>query len=587
MVSLEGAGSRPEISYVKQWKLRETEDGPVQELARRSLLATPLVRALILRGVSATGEVDRFLNPRLSDVADPFVLPAMRTAVARIWQALKAGESIVVYGDYDVDGVTSAALMSHVLTRLGGKVSRFLPSRSEEGYGLNAETVERCVSLYHPGLIVTTDCGSGAHEAARAAAKAGVDIVVTDHHEVGTEGAAPVVAVVNPKLGPDLPSRCLSGVGVAFKVCHALLKTGRDQKQTAAFAVDLREVLDLVALGTVSDMVPMIHENRILVRHGLIQLNRRERLGLRVLSEVAGATGELGTYHVGFVLGPRMNAAGRMGKADEALELLLTQESDKALELARFLDAANQDRKQVESEIMDEAVRRIDAYYDPALHFGIVVGDVGWHVGVVGIVASRLVSKYGRPAIVVGFDEQGVGRGSCRSVEGFDLLGGLKECSRYLSRHGGHEMAAGLEVQHGVFEEFQKAFHAVCEAGLKGRDLRRSLELDSWVSLAEVLDPGFMEVTTRMGPFGERNREPVWGLKSVQLVGAPKVLKGGHLKLRVGLGSDVCEVIGFKMAERLPEWQEGPMDLAFNLRTNTYMNRTTPQLNLLDFRNGS
>ncbi|MEI6166310.1 MAG: single-stranded-DNA-specific exonuclease RecJ [bacterium] len=551
------------------------------------MLAPPLARALLLRGVSTAGDVDRFLNPRLSDVVDPFVLPAMEPAVARIWQALKAKESIVVYGDYDVDGVTSAALMSHVLTRLGGKVSRFLPSRTEEGYGLNAETVARCISAYHPGLIITTDCGSGAHEAAATAAKAGVDIVVTDHHEVGAGGPAQVVAVVNPKLGSDPQARCLSGVGVAFKVCHALLKAGRDQKKKEAFAVDLREVLDLVALGTVSDMVPMIHENRILVRHGLTQLNRRERLGLRVLSEVAGATGELGTYHVGFVLGPRMNAAGRMGKADEALELLLTEDPDKALELARFLDSANQDRKQVESDIMEEAVRRIDTYFDPATHFGIVVGDVGWHVGVVGIVASRLVSKYGRPAIVVGFDEHGLGRGSCRSIEGFDLLGGLTLCSQYLSRHGGHEMAAGLEVQQSVFEPFQKAFHAVCEAGLKGRDLRRTLELDSWVSMAEVLDPAFMDVTTRMGPFGEINREPVWGLNNVQLVGAPKVLKGAHLKLRVGLGSDVCDVIGFKMADRLSELQEGPLDLAFNLRTNTYMNRTTPQLNLLDLRSGT
>jgi single-stranded-DNA-specific exonuclease len=572
---------------VKNWRLRETEDGPVQELARRSLLPAPLARALLLRGVSAAGDVERFLNPRLSDVVDPFTLPAMDAAVVRIWKAIKAGETMVVYGDYDVDGVTSAALMSHVLTRLGGKVFRFLPSRTEEGYGLNAETVARCISAFNPSLIVTTDCGSGSHEAAAAASKAGVDIVVTDHHEVGMGGPAPVVAVVNPKLGSDLQARCLSGVGVAFKVCHALLKKGRDQKQKCAMALDLREFLDLVALGTVSDMVPMIYENRILVRHGLAQLNRRERLGLRILSEVAGATGELGTYHVGFVLGPRMNAAGRMGKADVALELLLTEDPAKARELAVFLDSANQDRKQVESEIMEEAVRRIEANYDPNLHFGIVVGDIGWHVGVVGIVASRLVSKYGRPAIVVGFDENGVGRGSCRSIEGFDLLGGLNVCSEYLSRHGGHEMAAGLELQHGVFESFQKAFYTVCEKGLKGRDLRRTLALDSWVSLAEVLDPGFLDVTTRMGPYGESNAEPVWGLKSVQIVGAPRILKESHLKMRVGVGHDVCDAIGFKMADQLKDLPDGPVDLAFNLRTNTYMNRTTLQLNLLDIRSGT
>lgn len=566
------------------WKLREIDDGPVQELARLSLLPLPLARALLLRGISTAAGVDRFLNPRLSDIVDPFALPAMAEAVDRIWAALTAQESIVVYGDYDVDGVTSAALMSHVLERLGGRVHRFLPSRMEEGYGLNAGTVERCVTAFKPGLIVTTDCGSGAHEAAAAAARAGVDIVVTDHHEVGARGPAPVAALVNPKLGADPLARYLSGVGVAFKVCYALLKKGRERNHKQAMALDLREVLDLVALGTVSDMVPMLHENRILVRHGLVQLNRRERLGLRTLAEVARATGELGTYHVGFVLGPRMNAAGRMGKADAALELLLTGDPGRALELAHFLDAANLDRKQVESDIMEEAVRRIDATFDPATHFGIVVGEVGWHVGVVGIVASRLVGKYGRPAIVVGFDENGMGRGSCRSIEGFDLLGGLQECAEHLNRHGGHEMAAGLEIQRSAFEAFQKAFAEVCAQGLSGRDLRRPLELDGWLSLAEAVDPRFLDLTTRMGPFGEGNAEPVWGMKSVQLVGPPKVLKDAHLKFRVGLGRDECEVIGFKLADRLAELEAGSVDLLFNLRVNTYMNRTSPQLNLLDFR---
>lgn len=569
------------------WKLREIDDGPVAELARLSLLPLPLARALVLRGVSTAAGVDRFLNPRLSDIADPFTLPAMAEAVERIWAALKAKESIVVYGDYDVDGVTSAALMSHVLERLGGRVHRFLPSRMEEGYGLNVETVERCVDAFKPGLIVTTDCGSGSHEAAAAAARVGVDIVVTDHHEVGARGPAPVAALVNPKLGCDPQARCLSGVGVAFKVCYALLKQGRERNQKRAIALDLREVLDLVALGTVSDMVPMLHENRILVRHGLAQLNRRERVGLRTLAEVARATGELGTYHVGFVLGPRMNAAGRMGKADAALELLLTEDPGRALELAHFLDAANLDRKQVESDIMEEAVRRIDATFDPTSHFGIVVGEVGWHVGVVGIVASRLVGKYGRPAIVVGFDENGVGRGSCRSIEGFDLLGGLQGCAGLLNRHGGHEMAAGLEIQHSAFEAFQKAFAEVCAQGLRGRDLRRPLEMDGWLSLAEAVDPRFLDLATRMGPFGESNAEPVWGMKSVQLVGPPKVLKDAHLKFRVGLGHDECDVIGFKLAERLAELEEGPVDLLFNLRANTYMNRTAPQLNLLDFRRGT
>ncbi|MEI6563566.1 MAG: single-stranded-DNA-specific exonuclease RecJ [bacterium] len=568
---------------MKQWKLAAIDDGPAQKLARRAFIPLPLACALMARGVSDDAEIDRFLNPRLSDIGDPFTLPDMAPAVERIWKAIRSDEAIVVYGDYDVDGVTSAALMSLVLSRLGARVFRYLPNRMEEGYGLGVETVERCISTFTPGLIVTTDCGSASHEAVKAARAAGVDVVVTDHHEVPGE-AAPAVAVVNPKLGLDPQTRCLAGVGVAFKVCHALLKHGRDRKQKTALDLDLRGVLDLVALGTVSDMVPMIHENRILVRHGLAQLNRRERLGLRVLSEIAGATGELGTYHVGFVLGPRMNAAGRLGKADDALELIMTDNPTKARELASVLDLANKDRKQIEGEIMDDAFRRIDAFFDPEIHFGIVVGAVGWHVGVIGIVASRLVHRYGRPAIVVGFDDAGIGRGSCRSIEGFDLLGGLKACSEYLTRYGGHEMAAGLEIKTEAFDRFQKAFQDACATGLKGRDLRTTLELESWVSLAEVLDPAFMDGVTRMAPFGVGNTEPVWGLKNIQIIGSPRILKDAHLKLRVGVGADVCDAIGFKMADRLAETESGRLDLAFNLRANTYMNRTSPQLNLIDFR---
>ena len=507
----------------------------------------------------------------------------MDAAVTRIWEAIRGKSPIVVYGDYDVDGVTSAALMSLVLTRLGARVTRYLPSRMEEGYGLNPEAVARCIEGDKPGLIVTTDCGSGAHEAVAAAQAAGVDVVVTDHHELSGSAVA-AVAVVNPKLGDDPSARLLAGVGVAFKVCHALLKRGREKRWKAAESVDLREMLDLVALGTVADVVPLMHENRILVRHGLAQMNRRERIGLAALADVAGSSGELGTYHVGYVLGPRMNAAGRMGNAGDALELLLTGDAGQARELAVRLDAANQERRKIEADMMQAAIRRIDASHDPSSHFGIVVGEVGWHVGVLGIVASRLVNRYGLPAVVVGFDENGQGRGSCRSIEGFDLLAGLKSCDAHLDRYGGHEMAAGLEITRERFGGFQESFLKACEGRLRGRELDKALRIDGWVTLPEVLDKPFMDITRRMGPFGEGNREPVWACRHVQVIGSPRQVGDKHLKFRVGSGPDSCEAIGFNMADRLAEFPEGPLDIAFNLRTNTYLGRTSPQLHLEDFR---
>jgi single-stranded-DNA-specific exonuclease len=565
---------------VKRWRVTEGLDEAAGELVRHSGFLKPLARALVARGVRGPAEADRFLKPRLSALSDPFSLPGMDLAVDRLWRAIRNREPVVVYGDYDVDGVTSAALMMLVLGRLGAQVTPCLPNRIEEGYGLSLEALDRCIREAAPRLIVTTDCGSSSACAIALAREKGIDVVVTDHHEI-VGAPAEAFAVVNPKLGDDVSARMLAGVGVAFKVCHALLKAGRDKGEEAAMAVDLRDYLDLVALGTIADVVPLLQENRILTRHGLVRLNSTDRVGLRALADVAGVSGEMGPYHVGFMLGPRMNAAGRMGKADAALELLLTEHESKARDLAADLDASNRERKRIESEITEAAMARIDAGFDPALHFGVVVGETGWHVGVVGIVASRLAARYGRPAVVVGFDADGVGRGSCRSVPGFDLILGLKSCETHLSRYGGHEMAAGLEVARNDFAGFREAFQRACKAALEGRDPASTMDLDDWVSVGEVSDPRFLETLAQMGPFGEGNPEPVWGLRGVRTIGVPRVLKERHLKMLIGVGSWQCEAIGFGMGERpIPE---GELDLAFTLRENVYMGRTSLQLQLRDF----
>ena len=565
---------------MKRWRVIAEEDrsndaGGFPGIPQR------LVRSLIWRGVHTAGDLDRYLRPRLSDLSDPFLLPGMTDAVARIWRGIQQGESILIYGDYDVDGITSAALMVEVLSALGARVACYLPSRLEEGYGLGVQAVQRCIERYRPSLIITTDCGTGSVDAVGVARDVGVDVVVTDHHEVSGP-VAPAVAIVNPKLGACAAGQDLAGVGVAFKVCHALLKAGRDQGLSAVSGVDLRAHLDLVALGTIADVVPLRGENRILTAHGLARLNRKDRKGIAILGEVAGGLGELGTYHVAFVLGPRLNAAGRLGTADAALELLLTREDERARVLSEVLESLNRDRKQIEKAIIEQIEAGNGGAFQPVTQPCIVVGGQGWHLGVIGVVASRLSTRYGRPTIVIGFDEKGVGRGSCRSVEGFDLLQGLKQCESLVRRYGGHAMAAGMEIQRGNLESFQEAFHRLCAGALQGKDLTPALCLEDWVALGEVQETEFLGVLERMAPFGEGNPEPVWGMRGVRVSGAPRMVGTGHLKMTIISGSRSCEAIGFHMASR--EVPQGAMDIAFTVRRNHFMGRSTVQLQLQDFR---
>jgi single-stranded-DNA-specific exonuclease len=497
---------------------------------------------LASRGITDPSDAERFLTPRLSDLADPFLLPQMDAAVQRIWRAIEGGASIAVYGDYDVDGITSTALMVQVLESLGAEVKSFLPLRMDEGYGLTPEGLQRCLESLKPSLILTVDCGTGSVAAVEQAKAAGVDIVVTDHHAVARGEVAPALAVVNPKLG-DERFHMLAGVGVAFKLCHALTKHGRSGAHRAAGDLDLRGHLDLVALGTITDIVPLVGENRILARHGLAQLNKTENRGLKTLIDVAGITQRIDTYEVGFRLGPRLNAAGRLGDALEALELLLTKDATRAMEVAQRLDASNRDRQAVEAAILQEVLREMDQQFDPGQHFGLVVGRKGWHTGVIGIVASRLVQRYNRPSIVIGFDEDGTGKGSCRSIDGFDLVGGLSQCAQHLVKFGGHTMAAGLEIERANLEPFQEAFNAAAAGALRGTDLRPVQAIDSWVGLGDV-DDRLFETSSGCGPLATNTRRRS-GRRRVCACSAGRASSGRSI-------SRCCWLRAARNAKRLP-----------------------------------
>jgi len=562
------------------WKLTSVDDHSVQEVAEQYSLPLSLARLLTARGFTDLDQLQAFLNPRLAELSDPFLLPGMQVAVERIWNAIDAKETITVFGDYDVDGVTSAALLTRLLTALGGNVKPFIPDRLDEGYGLSPDALNRCVEECHSSLIVTVDCGVNSVESVAAAGSLGIDVVVTDHHQPADE-IADALALINPKLGKHGELEILAGVGVAFKLAHALLKAGRDSGKEIASTVELRDYLDFVALGTVADIVPLLDENRILVRHGLAQLHKTRWAGMAALKTVAGLTGEPETWHLGFQLGPRINAAGRIGQPMQALQLLTTDDTQEALRIAALLDKTNRERQDMEKSIADEAMREIDEYFDPAVHYGLVVAGEGWHPGVVGIVASRICRKYHRPAIVLGIDEDQRACGSCRSIDEYDILEGLNACTDYLTKFGGHKMAAGVELARQDIEVFKQVFNDAVARQLRDLDLSPVQHIDAFLA-ADDLNQAFMEEVRKLRPFGQDNPEPVWALCGVDVQGTPRVVGKNHLKFSVQSDGKPFDVIAFNFApEDLPK---GRIDIAFTLKENTWNGRTSLQLQLRDAR---
>lgn len=511
-----------------------------------------IARLLSRKGFRSRDEVDAFLWPRLKSLADPFLLPQMNGAVDRILAALDRHERIVLFGDYDVDGVTSLALLGEMLRAYGAAPELFLPLRMEEGYGLSPESVARCVEQHRPQLLIAVDCGTSSVKEIVDLNNRGVDVIVLDHHEPKSE-LPPCVALVNPKIG-DRTFEYLCSAGVVFKLCHALLK----QRPLPNF--DLKARLDLVALGTVADIVPLHAENRTLVQHGAIEIARSNRIGLRKLIQIAGVRPPILTEDIGFRLGPRLNASGRLTTAEKSLRLLLTDDEVEAEALAQFLDAQNRERREVEEQIFQAAEEKIDpAKIDilPAL----VVAERGWHPGVLGIVASRLTRKYHRPTVVIGI-ENGIGKGSGRSIEGLNLVEALKRCASRLQKFGGHEMAAGLTIREEDVDLFANEFRAAAAEMLSEEFLQPRLHLDHELALAEI-DVDLLRWHEMLQPFGNGNRQPLFFARNVAPVASPQVLNEKHLRLRIAQGKHHRRAMFFDgAATTLPP---APWDIAFKI----------------------
>jgi single-stranded-DNA-specific exonuclease len=522
-----------------------------------------IARLLLRKGFHSVEEVENFLRPRLGSLSDPFLLPEMLAAVSRILAALDRHERIVLFGDYDVDGVTSLALLDEMLRAYGATPELFLPLRMEEGYGLSRESIERCVKQHRPQLLIALDCGTSSVNEISELKKRGVDVIVLDHHE--PKFALPdCVAVVNPKL-TQCGMEYLCSVGIVFKLCHALLKT----RLLTGF--DLKSKLDLVALGTVADIVPLCGENRVLVQRGAIEIARTSRIGLRKLMQVAGVRVPILPEDIGYRLGPRLNAAGRLSTAEKSLRLLLTQDDSEAAVLAGELDQENRKRQEVEQQIVDAAIERIDSQFDEARDAAIVVGERGWHPGVLGIVASRIVRKYHRPAIVIGFDENGIGKGSGRSIEGLNLVKALNRCADSLDTYGGHEMAAGMALREEKFDLFAKAFRNAARELLSDEALQPCLRLDHELAFTE-LDVEFLRWHELLQPFGNGNPQPLFLAREVEPVAPPRVMNEKHLLFRLRQGDRHRRAVYFNgAATQLPR---PPWDVAFRIRADEYEGET-------------
>jgi single-stranded-DNA-specific exonuclease len=522
-----------------------------------------IARLLFRKGFGTTDEVQAFLQPRLKSLSDPFLLPNMEAAVKRIFSALDRHERIVLFGDYDVDGVTSLALLAETLRAYQVAPDLFLPLRMEEGYGLSRESVERCIEQFHPQLLIALDCGTSSTAEIVDLQKRGVDVIVLDHHEPKSE-LPECVAIVNPKIDPASPFHYLCSVGIVFKLCHALLKT-------RPIDFDLKSKLDVVALGTVADIVPLRGENRTLVQRGAIEIARTTRPGLKRLIEVSGVKAPIFTEDIGYRLGPRLNAAGRLSTAEKSLRLLLTQDETEASELAEFLDKQNRERQEVEKQIFTAAEEKISQEFDSKRAAAIVVFERGWHPGVLGIVASRIAHKYHRPTIVIGLDENGVGKGSGRSIEGFNLVQALTRCTDKLSKYGGHPMAAGVTIQEKNLDLFAEQFRQTARELLSDEDLQPRLQIDHEISFSE-LNFDFLGWHEKLQPFGNGNPQPIFFAREVESMAAPRVVGERHLQLRLRQRNYHQRAIFFgAAADALPKQ---PWDIAFRIRPDEYEGET-------------
>ncbi len=570
----------PSMNKDKKWIIHPPQPEYRERLAQ-ALSVSPLLAQLLLnRGISDPERAKLFLGGELEDLCSPWLMKDMHKAVARIKHAIGKKEGICIYGDYDVDGITGTALLSRVLTRLDVPHETYIPQRVSEGYGIHLAALEK-LRQREIKLIITVDCGiSNQAEIAQAHAW-GMDVIITDHHQPPIELPA-AHAILNPKQTEcNYPDVSLAGVGVAAKLAQAL--AGEEKGWDV-----LAEHLDLVCLGTVADVLPLIGENRILVKHGLKRLTDRPKLGISVLKEIAGLSGdEVSVWDIAFRLAPRINAAGRVGDPNVALQLMLTSAVEEAGRIARQLDDENRRRKVIEEQILADCRRQWESKAASGPQGAIVLAAPDWHIGIVGIVASKLVDEYNLPTLLI-CSKTEPAKGSARSTPGFHLYEALTACQALLVGYGGHQYAAGLTIRQADIPALRDKLNQIALETIKPEDLVRQLTIDGELELDEIRLE-LMQDIAQLAPFGEANPIPTFCARGVQMIKYPRKVGSNHLKMKLRQGQKIFDSIGFNMGtlhSELCQRINTPIDIAFQPQMNTWQGRSQLQLKLSDIRFG-
>ena len=560
-----------------QWVYTKPDEEAVSMLQQQLGVPKKVAQLLSLRDIDSYERAKSYFRPKLEHIHDPFLMKDMDRGTDRLAKAIRGQERVLVYGDYDVDGTTATSIVYLFLKEFGVKVDFYIPHRFKEGYGINPEGIQYADDM-NADLIVSVDCGITAVEEAKQARKLGIDLIICDHHNVGDE-LPEAVAVLDPKRGDcSYPFDGLSGAGVGFKLIQGTVqKLGLNQEMAFKF-------LDLVAISIASDIVPMVDENRILMRKGLEQINAEPRLGLKALMDLINlSAGSISTSNIVFSIGPRINAAGRMGDATKAVKLLISETGAEAESRAHELESINIARRDEDSQTMEEAQAMVDKQYNLEKVSSMVLHNPGWHLGVIGIVASRLVDTYGRPAIMLS-TVNGKVKGSARSIDGFNIYEAFKECEDLLEQFGGHKYAAGLTMDKENIAAFRQRIDQIASQNLTEEDFKPDLNIDCDLDLNNV-DMRFWKLLSQFEPFGPGNLQPIFVSRDVRVVGVPTIVGQGHLKMKVAQnGSGVFDVIGFNMHEYLPVVRDDdkPLNIAYSLEENNWNGRRTLQIRLRD-----
>ncbi len=577
----------------RRWRIRPHDEARITALERAARVSPVVAKLLLARGICDPRQAGIFLDAQLTGLRDPDLLPGLTVAVDRIHAAIQQGRRIVIYGDYDADGMTATGLLVCCLRLLGANVGYHVPNRLEEGYGLNDEALGKLASR-GASMVVSVDCGIGSIAAAETARQLGLELIVTDHHELSDDGRLPAAAaIVHPRLpGSAYPFGGLCGAGVAFKLAWALCQRASEAKRVKPAMRDfLLAAVGLAAVGTVADVVPLLDENRILVRHGLVSLRQRPLPGIAALLRVTGLDQkpQLSAEDIGFTLAPRLNAAGRLGQAQLGVELITTQSPDRAVSLAEYIHELNNSRETLERSVYLAAHKQAKEQSDPEAEPALVLAGVNWHPGVIGIVAGRLAEKYHRPVVIISWDQLGTkpGIGSARSAGSLNLHQALAACSQHLLSHGGHAAAAGLKIEESKLDAFRADFCEYVAGEMSHEDRIAEVQIDAEATLSQ-LTLKTVEQIEQLAPFGNSNPRPILCASGVTLVGSPRRMGSGerHLALRVRQHGVTIRGVAFGQGEAADELASlaAPLDVAFRPVINEFNGYRNVEMHLVDWR---